>query len=84
MDCREVEFSPTQSQQRVDSALHVFPRDLLMRLLAFALHLLGVPRLSIARLLSMPAESVKTVARVAMRDGFATHFAIAVAAKEPP
>lgn len=70
MDCREVEFSPTQSQQRIDSALRVFPRDLLMRFLAFTLHLLGAPRQSIAKLLSMPPESVKTVVRVVTRDGF--------------
>jgi len=70
MDCRHIEFSSAKSQQRIDSALRVFPRDLLMRLFAFTLHLLGAPRLGIAALLGMPPEAVKTVVRVAMRDGF--------------
>jgi len=70
MGCRECEFSPDKSRQRIENALRVFPRDVLMRLLVFALHVLGAPRQSIAALLDMPPESVKTVVRVAMRDGF--------------
>jgi len=70
MDCRHIDFSPAKSQQRIDAALRVFPRDVLVRLFAFTLHLLGAPRQSIAALLSTPPEAVKTVVRVAMRDGF--------------
>ena len=70
MDYRHVEFSSAKSQQRIDRALRVFPRDLLMRLFAFTLHLLGAPRLGIAALLNMPPEAVKTIVRVTMRDGF--------------
>jgi len=70
MDCRFVEFSPTKSEERINRALHVFPKGLLMRLLAFALHLLGIRRKAVAELVGMPGESVKTVVRLAMRDGF--------------
>ena len=41
MDCRDFEFSPSKSDERINRALDVFPEGLLMRLLAFALHLLG-------------------------------------------
>lgn len=70
MDCRHVEFSPTKSEERINSALYVIPKRLLMRLLAFSLHLLGAKRKAVAALVSMPEESVKTVMRLAMRDGF--------------
>ena len=70
MDCRHVEFSPTKSEERINKALHMFPEGLLMRLLAFALHLLGVRRKAVAAFVCMPEESVKTVVRLAMRDGF--------------
>jgi DNA-binding transcriptional ArsR family regulator len=70
MDCRHIDFSPTKSQERIEKALVVFPQALLMRLLAFALHLLGVERKAVAGLVGMPDESVKTVVRLAMDDGF--------------
>ena len=70
MDCRQIEFSPERSQERVNKALQVFPRKLLMRILAFALHLLGARRKEVAALVEMPEESVKTLLRVVLRDGF--------------
>ncbi len=70
MDCRHVEFSPSKSEERINRALCMFPKRPLMRLLAFTLHLLGARRQVVAALVDMPEESVKTVARLAMRDGF--------------
>ena len=70
MDCRDIDFSPTKSEQRIQNALDVIPRALLMRLMAFVLHLLGAERNAVAALLGMPAESVKTVVRQVMGDGF--------------
>lgn len=70
MDCRQVEFSPTKSEERINRALRVFPKILLMRLLGFTLHLLGISRKAVAELVGAPEESVKTVIRLAMRDGF--------------
>ncbi len=70
MDCRQVAFSPEKSQERIHQALQVFPRRLLMRILAFALHLLGARRKEVAALVDLPPESVKTLLRVMLRDGF--------------
>ena len=70
MDCRQVTFSPEKSQERIQKALQVFPRNLLMRVLAFVLHLLGARRKEMAALVELPEESVKTLLRVVMRDGF--------------
>jgi len=41
-----------------------------MRVLAFTLHLLGARRKEVAALVNMPQESVKTLLRVVLRDGF--------------
>ena len=70
MDCRQLTFSPEKSQERIHNALQVFPRKLLMRVLAFALHLLGARRKEVAALVEMPEESVKTLLRLVLRDGF--------------
>jgi len=70
MDCRQTEFSSEKSQERIHKALQVFPRRLLMRILAFALHLLGARRKEVAVLVEMPEESVKTLLRLVLRDGF--------------
>lgn len=70
MDCRQVVFSSEKSQERIDKALQVFPRKLLMHILAFALHLLGAKRKEVAGLVEMPEQSVKTLLRLVLRDGF--------------
>ena len=92
MDCRHIAFSPEKSQERIQTALQVFPRKLLMRVLAFALHLLGLRRKEVAALVGMPEESVKTVLRLVLRDGFpalrdrrsAASPAVVVASPSPP
>jgi len=70
MDCRQVEFSPTKSADRIDRVSRVIPMGLLMRMLAFTIHLLGARRQVVASLVGMREESVKTVIRLVMRDGF--------------
>ncbi|MCP4284533.1 MAG: hypothetical protein GY792_08785, partial [Gammaproteobacteria bacterium] len=70
MDCRQVAFSPEKSQERIHKALQMFPGKSLMRVLAFALHLLGARRKEVAALVDIPEESVKTVLRLVLRDGF--------------
>jgi hypothetical protein len=71
MNCQNVEFSPEKSAERIGRALQVFPERLLMRVMAFALHLMGARRSAVASLVEMPEESVKTAVRVVLRDGFA-------------
>ncbi len=70
MDHHQIEFSPEKSQERINRALQIFPQKLLMRILAFALHLQGTKRKDIAKLVGMPDESVKTFLRLVSRDGF--------------
>ncbi len=71
MDCQGIEFSRKKSQARITSALKVFPPAVLNKILAFSIYLLGAKRRTVADLVGMPDESVKTVVRVALRDGFA-------------
>ena len=70
MDCRDIEFSPEKSQERIRSALRVFDARVLNKILAFSVYLLGAKRRSVASLVEMPDESVKTAVRVVLRDGF--------------
>lgn len=70
MDCRRIVFSPEKSLHRINQAVQVFPPQVLMRIVAFALHLLGATRKEVAALVDMPTESVKTMLRVVLRDGF--------------
>ena len=70
MDCRRIEFSPEKSQERITRALKVFPAEVLNKMLAFSIYLLGAKRQSVAKLVGMPDESVKTTIRVALCDGF--------------
>ena len=71
MDCRGIEFSPEKSQERITRALRVFHPGVLNKILAFSIYLLGAKRRSVADMVGMPDESVKTTVRVALRDGFA-------------
>ena len=92
MDCRQIEFSPTKSADRIDRVLRVVPRGLLMRMLAFTIHLLGARRQAVASLVGMREESVKTVIRLVMRDGFpairdrrrSEKVSITISAPSPP
>lgn len=70
MDCHQVEFSSQKSEERINKAIQVIPHGLLMRVLAFSLHLLGARRKVVAALVGMPEESVKTAIRLVLRDGF--------------
>jgi hypothetical protein len=70
MDCRTVEFSPEKSQERINKALQVFPRKVLMCVMGFTLHLLGAKRKVVAELVGMPQESVKTMVRRVCLGGF--------------
>lgn len=69
MDCREIEFSPEKSRERIARALRVFPPKVLNKILAFSLYVLGAKRRDVAALAGMPDESVKTAVRVLFRDG---------------
>jgi hypothetical protein len=74
MDCRDIEFSPEKSAERMERAARVFPAMLLQRIIAFVIYLLGAKRESVASLMDMPQESVKTAVRVILKDGFAAFW----------
>jgi len=71
MDCRDIEFSPEKSAERMERATQVFPSVLLKRIIVFVLYLLGAKRGSVASVMGIPQESVKTAVRVILQDGFA-------------
>ncbi len=70
MDCRDIEFSSKKSNERINKAMRVFDPKVMVRILAFALHIFGAKRKIIAELVNMPEESVKTTIRIIVRDGF--------------
>ena len=70
MDCQNIEFSSSHSQQRITRLSKVFPPYLLNRILAFALYLLGAKRQVVAALVGMPQDSLKTMLRSLQKDGF--------------
>jgi hypothetical protein len=70
MNCQNLQFSPEKSEERINSALRIFKAKVLFRIIAFGLYLLGAPRKAIADLLNMPEESLKTMLRIILRDGF--------------
>jgi hypothetical protein len=74
MDCHEIEFSAKNSKNRISNAMGILEPAVLFRMLAFALHMMGAKRKTIAGLVNMPEESVKTTIRVIMRDGFQAFF----------
>lgn len=70
MDCQNVDFSPQQSQKRIEKALQVLPSLVLKRILFFSLYLLGAKQNVIASLFEIPQESIKTAIGRVMKDGF--------------
>ena len=69
INCQSLEFSPEFSKQRFEQAKRIFGTSVLMRILCFALYLLGAKRSKIASALEIPFESLKTTLRVLSRDG---------------
>lgn len=70
MDCRDIEFSPQKSAQRIGRFQHTFGRKLLNRIVALALYLLGARRNQVASLVNMSEDSLKTMLRMVQQEGF--------------
>jgi len=70
MDCRSIEFSFEKSEVRIKKYEQAFRPMVLIRILLFALYLLGAKRTVVASLVKIPEESVKTTLRVLLRDGY--------------
>lgn len=69
MDCQHLLFSQLQSEKRMKRALKILPIEVLKKILCFSLYLLGAKRKSIADLMGMSEESVKTGISKVMKHG---------------
>jgi len=69
MDCQHLLFSEKQSEKRMERARKILPIEILKRILYFSLYLLGAKRKSIADLMGMSEESVKTGISKVMKHG---------------
>jgi len=74
MDCQKIDFSSKKSKMRMNKLASTFNRKDILRILAFALYLLGAKRQSIADFLGIPDDSIKTIIRVTTRDGIQALF----------
>ena len=69
MDCQHLLFSQKQSEKRMERARKILPIEILKRILYFSLYLLGAKRKSIADLMELSPESIKTGIGKVMRHG---------------
>lgn len=69
IDCQNLRFSSKLSENRINQAQQFLGATVVQRVLCFALYLLGVNRKAIAQLLSIPAETAKSIIKVVNRDG---------------
>ena len=70
MDCRDIEFSPEKSAQRMGRFRRALGARLVHRILALALYLLGAKRNQVASLVNLPEDSLKTMLRTVQQEGF--------------
>ncbi len=70
-DCQNFHVSPELGRQRFQRAARVIDDNVLNRLLAFALYLLGVNRSDIARTAGRPLDSIKSLIKAIEKDGLA-------------
>lgn len=61
ISCQDINFNPALSQDRINKASKIFGAAVIRRIICFSLFLLGATRVSIAKLIEMPTDSVKTL-----------------------
>ena len=69
IDCRNLTFSPSLSQDRMQRARQSLGETVIQRILSFSLYLLGVNRQAIGRALGIPAETAKSIIKAVGKDG---------------
>ena len=69
MDCQDMVFSPSHSNNRIKKALQVLPELVLKKILFFSLYLLGARIGAIASIVGMPEESGRTVIKRISKGG---------------
>ena len=69
INCQNMSSSDELQHQRLSQAEKILGKKVILRILCFALYLLGFQRSCIARALETPAGTVKSVIRAVLRDG---------------
>ena len=62
-------LSPAASRRRIDQATRILGAEVVARILALALYLLGARRKAVAELLTMPLDTVKSLVQRVFSDG---------------
>ena len=74
MDCRALSFSPELSSKRLSKAQLIFGEKVLNKIICFCLYILGVRRIDISEAVNLPENTVRTMVKSILRDGFAAFF----------
>jgi transposase len=69
IDCQNLAFSPSLAQDRMQRAQQSLGKNIVQRLLCFALYLLGVNRRAIGHVLGLPAETAKSIIKAVSKNG---------------
>jgi transposase len=69
IDCQNLTFSRSLSQNRMQTALHTLGQSVVQRILCFSLYLLGVNRRAIGQALNLPAETAKSIIKAVGKKG---------------
>ena len=69
INCQNVVFSPDLASARIARACEFFGTSVVRRVLCWALYLLGVDRTTIAQLMQIPRNTVKSFLKAIKRDG---------------
>ncbi len=74
MDCRGLSFSPELSSKRLSKAQLIFGEKVLNRIICFCLYILGVRRIDISKAVKIPENTVRTMLKSILKDGFSAFF----------
>jgi len=69
IDCLNLTFSPSLAQDRMKRAQQSLGKNVVQRLLCFALYLLGINRRAIGEVLGIPAETAKSIIKAVNKNG---------------
>ena len=70
IDCRDLIFSPDLSSNRLSKAKLIFGEKVLERMIVFCLYILGVQRSAISRAVGLPENTVRTMIKKILNNGF--------------
>lgn len=69
IDCQNLVFSTQLSENRMNQAWQLIGPSVIQRVLCYGLYLLGVNRKAVGQVLSIPAETAKSIIKAINRDG---------------